>query len=399
MKRSSTDASLDRSTTTSTQQAVRQGLGQAPTQRQRDTLDVDSAGREAVRLLISSPPQAKAFADLLDDMHEQGIDILKLGAEIGTEGYELLVKELSQAFRLRDQLRGFDFSYTVLPQFTSLAQAIARNHHGQLRYLNLSNTHFPAARGSAQADPNEKIPLQAHHLKLVLDIVKANPELSYLNLNHQDLLGSKTDRSSPWSFQRDAPIYHLMKHCLHSKIEVLELQACWLSNLDLRDIADMLYASRANGQQCLRVLALQGNDPQGQFDWRFFLKQLNGHPSLAQLALPDAAYNGASGYLALDDEHKKAVAQSLSECPELSYLEPRELARDPHVEVLLWRRDTELRNARFMNMVLSVRSVAPLSTDNLGQVLTHVARLEKLNPEQVLPARLNISLDKDKQTL
>lgn len=390
MKRSSTDVPLYNNTAVWSQQTVQQGSIQAPTQRQTKALDVDSAGQEAVRLLTSSPPQAKEFARLLDDMHEQGIRTLKIsGTQIGPQGYEVLVRALSEPYRLRDQLRDLDFSNTEFPQFTSLALAIKRNHNGQLRYLNLENTHFPAARGGEGVDLNRKIYLQPSHLELVLDIVEANPELRYLNLNHQDLLGSTKGLSDPRSFHRDAPVYRLMNICRrrHSKIEELGLQHCWLSDHDLGNIASMLNAARANGQQCLRVLELQGNDPHGQFDWRHFLMQLNGHPSLAHLCLPDAAYSGASGYLALDEDKQKAVAKSLSDCPQLSQLEPRELADDPHVKAQLWQRTTEMRHAHFTNLV------APLSTENLNQVPTRVPPRESLNPDQVLPAYLTPSVE------
>lgn len=359
-------------------------------------MTVDSAGQRAAALLTSDPPQTNAFARLLDDMHEQGIHTLKLsGIRLGDNAYGVLLAELCQRFRLRDQLRELDFSDTELPQITTLLEAIANNHHGHLLSLNLSNTHFPLSRGGPSTDKNRKIGLQPHHLSLVLDIVKANKDLRTLNLNHQDLLGSTKLRTHPRSTHRDAPIYRLMEICLASKIEVLELRDCGLSDMDLSDIAHMLSCSRLRGQTHLRELQLQDNDSRGTYNWAYFIRQLDQHPTLEHLGLPNAAF---AAYVALDDANKRDLAQRMGACLRLQHLEPGDLANALHVHTALWKRSAQMRDAYFMNAVLTIRSCSPnISRDNLGQALSDIARLEGLDPAQVLPARLVHASDGDTQ--
>lgn len=321
-----------------------------PAREQRPPLNEESAGRRAAELLNSVPPQQEAFAQLLDDMQEQGIQKFKLsGIRLSAAGYGVLVAEFEKPGRLSEHIHELDFSDTEFPQITTLLQAIDSQHGGQLRSLNFANVQFPRSRVKGQSDMSRVVGLQPNHLSLITKIVKDNEGMSYLNLNYQDLMGSTLARTNPGSSHRDAPVYRLVEACLKSRIEILKLQHCELSDLDLSDIRDMLHKSAQSGQTSLRELHLQGNDIGHAHDYAGFIQGLNAHPSLEYLGLPAMAHDR---YKQLDKDQKLAVAQALQACPKLSKLEPAALANEPEIRAVLSTRQAELRQAQLTNAVL-----------------------------------------------
>jgi hypothetical protein len=367
---------------------LKQFANHLPTQWRGDStpLDEDSAGELAALLLNQRPPQQDRLERLLDAMHEQGIRTFKLsGARLDAVACQALTRLFTERFRLRDQIREIDFSDTQFECGMPLLWTISRHKPGQLVSLKLENTVFGDSVKHWEAHPDQDTWPQ--HVQAILQIVEGNTDLKRLNLNGQAFMGSEKGRRSPRHFSRNAPIHRLMELMQKSGIESLSLRNCGLSELDLDDIAMTLsLRRRSSSPSRLRELELQDNDPKGTYAYPSFLRQLNQHPSLERLGLPEHAH---AQYQRLTEEEQRRIAQDVLACPRLKHLEPDGLANAPHICPELLRRSAEGRFALLANAVLSIQTVSPPTClDNLAQVMSYVARLEHLEPAQVLPARL-----------
>jgi hypothetical protein len=329
----------------------------------RMPLDADSAGQRAVELLTSVHPRQLSFALLLDDMHAQGIHTLKIcNAKLSADAYKVLVGALTPEHRLRDQIRELDFSGSEFTTITDLLNTIRSNHCGRLLSLRFADTHFAPACGQGNTDASRPIALQPHHIKLILDIVEASPDLTTLDLSGQEFMGRNVGRIEG---QRNAPTDRLTRILPNTRIASLSLRNCRLSHPDMDDIAAMLCEARqSGGTSSLRELHLQDNDPLGTYAYLDFLESLNQHPSLECLGLADAA-QGA--FNACSDERKHTLAHCVRGCPELRRLEPQGLADAECLKEILDSRNPQMRNAALMISLPSVSVAMPEASKDKRQ--------------------------------
>ena len=312
-------------------------------------LTAESAGQRAAALLSSDPPQKEAFARLLDQMHTDGVRKLMLcNTRLGSRAYAILLEEFNKEGRLNGQIDELDFSHTEFPQITSLLKAIEAHSYGTLLSLNLEDTYFSPQRCDTAVE-GVRVGLQPSHLDLVVKIAERNPGMKALNLNNQALLGSTKDRTIPQAFDRDAPIYRLMKHCRKGcGLEVLSLKDCGLSTHDIRDISDMLYVAHGSERMPLRELYLQQNDPSGLYDYASFLGGLNGHPTLEKLGLPDSACESCQR---AELQRQDKLASYVDDCERLICLEPEALSQWPAISKVLSKRQADLQQAQLLHRV------------------------------------------------